>query len=207
MEQDMCESEEEEVIDSVYYIINLNVCSTVITIPNTYLEALMSPERDKWLQSMAEEVASLLANGTYDLVKPPPGIKPVGGRWIFSIKYDPNGNHIFKARWVAQGFSQRIGIDYEETFAPTAHMPSVRMLVQIAVQMGFLIHQMDVKNAYLNSYIDRPIYMVQPQGFIEDPRLICKLNKSLYGLKQSARLWNTTLNNFLKIRKLNSFTP
>ena len=185
-------------IDNVFYIQNLHVANTVISVPNNYLEALMSPEKDHWLRAMAEEVASLLANDTYKLVPPPPGIKPVGGRWIFSIKQDPSGNLIFKARWVAQGFSQKYGIDYEETFAPTAHMPSIRMVLQIAVHMGMLIHQMDVKNAYLNSDIDRPIFMVQPQGFIEDPNLICKLNKSLYGLKQSARNWNTTLNKFLK---------
>ena len=142
---------------------------------------------------MAEEIASLHANNTYSLIQPPPGIKPVGGRWIYNVKNDPSGAQVYKARWVAKGFSQKVGIDYDQTYAPTAHMPSIRMLIQIAVQHGLLVHQMDVNNAYLNSDINRDIYMVQPTGFINNSKLVCKLNKSLYGLKQSAHLLNNTL--------------
>ena len=188
---------ESEDLHDFEYINNLNIFSTVLTIPNTYLQAITSPEKDNWVRAMAEEIASLHANNTYQLVQPPPGIKPVGGRWIYNVKNDPSGAQVFKARWVAKGFSQKVGIDYDQTYAPTAHMPSIRMLIQIAVQYGLLVHQMDVNNAYLNSDINREIYMVQPTGFINNSKLVCKLNKSLYGLKQSAHLWNNTLNAFL----------
>ena len=181
-------------LDNVEYVNSLNVFSTIINIPSKYIEAIMSPDKDRWVRAMSEEVASLRQNNTYDLVKPPPGIKPVGGRWVFNVKNDPSGNRTFKARWVAQNYAQRMGIDYDQTYAPTPHMPSLRMLANISAQLNLIVHQMDVNNAYLNSEIDRPnVYMVQPLGFVDNPKLVCRLNKSLYGLKQSARLWNTTL--------------
>ena len=116
------------------------------------------------------------------------------------MKVDPLGNERFKARYVAQGYSQQPGSDYTETFAPTPKMSSVRMLMQIAAQFDFMVHHMDVKTAYLNAPIDAEIYLSQPQGYVEydkDLKLVCKLRKSLYGLKQSGRNWHLLLHNFL----------
>ena len=108
----------------------------------------------------------------------------------------------FKARYVAKGYSQIPEIDYQETFALTARISSIRTLLQRVVQNDMIIHQMDVKTAYLNAPIDCELYMEQPEGFEEHgengEKLICKLNKSLYGLKQSGRNWNNLLHEYLQ---------
>ena len=184
--------------DDFEYVSTLNVSGTIINVPNNYKEAINSPEKDHWIKAMAEQIASLLANDTYELVELPPGVKPVGGRWTYRIKQDPDMTIEYKARWVAQGFSQKFGLDYDETFAPTARVTSVRLISDITVQRNHFIEQFDVNNAYLHSEIDRPNYMIQPYGFIKNPKLVCKLKKSIYGLKQSARLWNSTIDKFMK---------
>ena len=185
-------------VDDYEYVSTLNICCNILSVPNTYRDAIMSPEKNKWVRAMAEQIAALEANNTYELVEPPPGIKPVGGRWTYRIKLDPNETLEYKARWVARGFSQKFGLDFDETFAPTARVTSVRIFCQICISMKLIMEQLDVNNAYLHSNIDRPVYMIQPTGFIKNPNLVCKLNKSLYGLKQSARLWNSTIDKFLK---------
>ncbi|CAL4153968.1 unnamed protein product, partial [Meganyctiphanes norvegica] len=183
---------------NIYHsVFSLNACSQVIKIPKSYKEAIVSPQHHQWSKAMRTEIESLKANHTYDLVSPPPGCRPVGGKWIFSCKSDPDHNYKFKARFVAQGYTQNKGINYTETYAPTAHITSIRCIVNIAVQNGFSLHQLDVNNAYLNSDIDYEVYMKQPEGFTKDPKLVCRLNKSIYGLKQSAFLWNATLTKFM----------
>jgi len=122
----------------------------------------------------------------------------VGGRWVYSIKGDIDGHDKHKARFVAKGYSQRAGIDYGETFSPTANLTSIRVLMQKAAQEDLILHQMDVKTAYLHAPIDRDIYMEQPEGYVkEGEKLVCKLKKSIYGLKQSGRNWNEMLHKCL----------
>ena len=106
----------------------------------------------------------------------------------------------FKARFVAQGYSQVRGVDYEVVFSPVARYTSVRSLLALANAKDLEIHQMDVKTAFLNGSLDCEIYMSQPEGFVDPdrPNHVCKLKKSIYGLKQSARCWNTTLDEYLK---------
>ncbi|CAL4187015.1 unnamed protein product, partial [Meganyctiphanes norvegica] len=178
---------------------NLNVANNIINIPNSYKEALQSPEKEHWIASMCDEIKALKLNKTYNIVKLPPGCTPIGNRWIFSVKIDPNGSYRYKSRLVAQGFSQTPGINYTDTFAPTARMTTIRIIINIAVQEGFPVHQMDVNNAYLNSNLDFDVYMRQPEGFVEQGiNYTCKLNKGLYGLKQSGFLWNDMIVNFFK---------
>jgi len=121
---------------------------------------------------------------------------------VYAVKSDVNGDERFKARFVAKGYSQVSGVDYYETFAPTARFTSIRMLMQLAVQEDLEVHQMDVKSAYLNAPIDCDIYMEQPEGFVETTengkKLVYKLRKSLYGLKQSGRNWNNMLHEYLR---------
>lgn len=158
-------------------------------IPQTYREALMSPEVSRWEQAMAEEMNSLKENETFELTTLPEGRINVGGKWVYTVKENEQGK-LFKARFVAKGYSQTEGIDYQETFAPTANIISVRALMQIAAQNDLIVHQMDVKTAYLHAPIEEEIYMDQPEGFRQtgsEQRLVYKLKKSLYGLKQSGR--------------------
>ncbi len=146
---------------------------------------------------MNEEFNSLKENNTFTLTPLPKDKNAVGGCWVYTIKEDIDGNIINKARYVAKGYSQTKGIDYHETYAPTTKMTSVRTLMQLAVQNDYIVHQMDVKTAYLNAPIDCDIYIEQPKGYEvtskNNEKLFCKLNRSLYGLKQSGRNWNCSL--------------
>ena len=179
---------------NMYKICNLN---NVPNNPNSYVEAINSPEREHWIRAMELEMTSLLTNNTFDLVKLPPATKAIGGRWVFAIKCSPSGDRKYKARFVAKGFSQRPGINFDETYAPTVRMPTLRMLYEISAQLSLIIHHCDVNNAFLNSNLDTPIFMKQPEGFVKDQTLVCRLKKSIYGLKQSGMLWNATLSNFM----------
>jgi len=149
---------------------------------------------------MKDEMMSLTENDTFTVTQLPEGRTAVGGRWVYSVKLGSDTTETFKARYVAKGYNQVQGIDYHETFAPTARITSVRVLLQIAVQHNLIVHQMDVKTAYLNAPIDCEMYVDQPEGFevssFTHEKLVCKLNKSLYGLKQSGRNWNCLLHTF-----------
>ena len=160
---------------------------------------MASPDADKWKTAMAIEMNSLNVNDTWDVVKLPDGKHTVGGKWVYTIKCGKN-NEIekFKARYVARGFSQISGIDYDDTFSPTAHITSIRVLIQLSVQYKLLLHQMDVSSAYLHAEIDHEIYIDQPPGFEKgEANNVCKLRKAIYGLKQSGRMWNNVINDFL----------
>ena len=144
---------------------------------------------------------SLLVNKTWELVELPKGKNVVGCKWVFKVKKDGDGKvDRLKARLVVQGYSQHEGVDYDEVFSPLASYSSIRSVLAIANELNYEIHQMDVKTAFLNGDLDTDIFMKQPDGFVDDthPDYVCKLNKSIYGLKQSARCWNKTIDKYLK---------
>ena len=180
---------------------NIEYCYRVAVCPQTYEEAMQSPDSEKWKNAMKDEMQSLKDNDTFTLTPLPPGRTPVGGRWVYTVKDNADFSLTYKARYVAKGYSQIKGIDYQETFSPTANLTSIRGLMQFAAQNDLILHQMDVKTAYLNAPIDCEIYMEQPEGFevpsSDGNKLVCKLNKSLYGLKQSGRNWNNLLHYYL----------
>lgn len=169
--------------------------------PQTFKEAMISPKSEIWATAMKEEMDSLRENDTFTLTTLPEGKNAVGGRWVYAVKNNSDETETYKARYVAKGYSQVAGIDYKETFSPTANMTSVRCLMQLAAQYDLELHQMDVKTAYLHAPIDCEVYMEQPEGFEvrsdTGEQLVCKLNKSLYGLKQSGRNWNKMLHDHL----------
>jgi hypothetical protein len=120
---------------------------------------------------------------------------------VFKIKQGANGEvERYKARLVARGFIQTYEVDYDETFVPVAKFTSIRCILALAALKDMKIHQMDVKTAFLNGELEEEIYMEQLQGFVHQggEHLVCKLHKSLYGLKQSPRAWNQKLEAFLK---------
>ncbi|RVW71265.1 Retrovirus-related Pol polyprotein from transposon RE1 [Vitis vinifera] len=159
-------------------------------IPNSVQEALADP---RWKAVMNEEMKSLQKNETWELVECPPGKKPVGCRWIYTVKYKADGSiERFKAKLVAKGYTQTYGIDYTETFAPVAKINIVRVLLSLAANLDWPLQQFDVKNAFLHGELSEEVYMDLPLGCMVSEKQcqkVCKLKKSLYGLKQSSRAW------------------
>ena len=160
--------------------------------PVNMTQAMNSSEADQWKAAADEEYKSLMDHETWTLAKLPAGRSLVGSKWVFKLKLNEAGNiSRFKCRLVAQGFSQKPGLDYEETFAPVAKFGTIHALLALGAQRGMHIHQMDVKTAFLNGRLKEDIYMRQPEGYVsrEEPDMVCHLKKSLYGLKQSPRCW------------------
>ena len=143
---------------------------------------------------------SLESNRTWHLVDLPPGCKAIGCKWVLRKKLKPDGSvDKYKARLVAKGFRQRKNIDFFDTFSPVTRIASIRVLISIASLNNLLIHQMDVKTAFLNGDLEEEIYMEQPEGFIVHGQesKVCKLDKSLYGLKQAPKQWHEKFDNLL----------
>src|SRR3954466_15991697 len=154
---------------------------------------MVGSNSESWLGSMRSELKSMDENQVWKLVDLPDGARPVECKWVFKKKIDADGNvTVYKARLVAKGFRQIQGVDYDETFLPVAKLKSVRIMLAIAAYYDYEIWQMDVKTAFLNGDIDEELYMMQPQGFVDpkDAKKVCKLQRSIYGLKQASRSWN-----------------
>lgn len=180
--------------------------------PNTFKQAMESPDKNNWYKACLDENNELIKQNTFDIVNTPSNIKLLGGRWVFKMKpinkitakssYITNKDNTirYKARWVVQGFGQRLGVDFLETFSTTCRTETWHMLLIIAINQGLYIWQYDVKNAFCHADIDTTIYTVLPIGLYNSPKYIgkcAKLNKALYGLKQSPRLWYNYLQNML----------
>ena len=160
-----------------------------VSIPNKVQEAM---ENLRWTKAMEEEMEALEKNHTWELVSLPHGKKPVGCRWVYTVKHNADGTiSRYKARLVAKGFTQTYGIDYDETFVPVAKMNTVRVLLALAANLNWPLHQFDVKNAFLHGELTEEVYMNLPPGYVPDApcNVVCRLKKSLYGLKQSPRAW------------------
>lgn len=148
--------------------------------------------RPEWKKAVEQEVQALENNTIWILTRLPYGKNPVGCKWIFTVKYKFDGSiDRFKARLVAKGFTQSYGINYQETFAPVAKLNIVLVLPSLAINQDWPLHQLDVKNTFLNRDLEEEVYMIIPLGLENrsNQNLVCKLKKSLYGLKQSPRTW------------------
>jgi hypothetical protein len=157
-------------------------------------------QRKLWADAMTEEYQSIIKNDVWEIVPKSKSKDVVSSKWFFKIKHVVDGSiEKYKARFVARGFSQREGIDYEETFAPVARYTSFRTIIALAAKMKWKLHQMDVKTTFLNGVIEEEVYIEQPQGFeVEDRKThVCKLKKALYGLKQALRAWYGRIDSFL----------
>jgi hypothetical protein len=168
------------------------------TEPKTLNEAKLRDDWPEWQEAVTTEYKSLLESQTWESVILPPGKNLVGSKWVFKVKENADGTiERYKARLVAQGFSQKFGIDYEDTFAPVVKYTSIRTILAIAAKRDMEIHHMDVKTAFLNSELKEDIYMRPPPGFETKDGTVFKLKKALYGLKQSSREWYKLLADFL----------
>ena len=145
--------------------------------------------------SMIKEYQSIMKNDVWDVVPRLEGNSIVTSKWIYNIKHAADGNiEKYKEIFVARGFSQKQGIDYEETFAPVSKYNYIRSVLALAVVMKWKIHQMDVKTAFLNGVVEEEVYVEQPLGFGTH---VCRLKKALYGLKHAPRTWYGKIDGFL----------
>ena len=138
-------------------------------------------------------------NGTWEIVKLPVGKRAIGSRWFMKVKFNADGSlDRYKARMVAKGYSQRPGFDFKETFAPTVRYSTIRIILAIAALEDLELRSVDISYVYLNGNLEEEIYMQQPEGFeVGGPGFVCKLKKSLYGLKQAGQVWNKKLHSVL----------
>nr|AAV44166.1 putative polyprotein [Oryza sativa Japonica Group] len=161
--------------------------------PRTIEEAYSSPDADYWKEAVRSEMDSIMSNGTWEVVECPYGCKPVGCKWVFKKKLRPDGTiEKYKVRLVAKGYTQKEGEDFFDTYSPVARLTTIRVLLALAASHGLLVHQMDVKTAFLNGELEEEIYMDQPDGYVLEGQegMMCKLLKSLYGLKQAPKQWH-----------------
>jgi hypothetical protein len=149
---------------------------------------------------MHEELENFERNQVWESVEPPPNCKLIGTKWVWKNKEGENGEVVRnKSRLVAQGYSKKEGIDYEESFAPVARLEAFRIILAFSVAKGFKLYQIDVKSVFLNGFLDEEVFVKQPPGFesVEFPHKVYRLRKALYGTKQAPRAWYGRLRGFL----------
>ncbi|CAI7848434.1 unnamed protein product, partial [Closterium sp. NIES-53] len=166
-----------------------------IPTPRSYAEAIEGPYSSQWQAAMDADMASWKSTGTYVDEVPPPGANIVSGMWIFRVKRPPGSPPVFKARYVARGFSQRQGVDYFQTFSPTPKMTTLRVLLHIAANRDYELHSFDFSTAFLQGSLHEEIWLRRPPGFTGSfpPSTQWSLRRPVYGLRQAPREWHDTL--------------
>ncbi|KAJ4729013.1 Retrovirus-related Pol polyprotein from transposon TNT 1-94 [Melia azedarach] len=169
--------------------------------PSTYKEAVTCTESTQWLAAMGDEMESLHKNQTWELTKRPRDRKIITCKWVYKKKEGETSVEgiKYKARVVARGFTQREGVDYNEIFSPVVRHTSIRVLLAIVAHQDLELEQLDVKTAFLHGELEEEIYITQPDGFQVPGKedYVCKLKKSLYGLKQSPRQWYKRFDSYM----------
>ncbi|UYV64540.1 hypothetical protein LAZ67_3001142 [Cordylochernes scorpioides] len=168
--------------------------------PLNYEDAIVGQNSKQWKLAMDDEFNSLMKNQTWTYVTLPSDRKAIACKWVYKIKQNADGsNKMFKARLVAKGYSQKPGLDYGETFSPVVKFDSIRTILSLCASLDMEMIQLDVKSAFLNGDLEEELYMEQPQGYENPdfPNHVCSLQKSIYGLKQSPRMWNKKFHEFL----------
>ncbi|CAI7830332.1 unnamed protein product, partial [Closterium sp. NIES-53] len=165
-----------------------------IPTPRSYAEAIEGPYSSQWQAAMDAEMASWKSTGTYVDEVPPPGANIVSGMWIFRVKRSPGSPTVFKARYVARGFSQRQGVDYFHTLSPTPKMTTLRVLLHIAAQCDYELHSLDFSTAFLQGSLHEEIWLRRPPGLTGSfpPGTQWSLRRPVYGLRQAPREWHDT---------------
>ena len=176
-----------------------NIMMVDVYEPSNFKQALDSENSDEWKKAMNDEMDSLIKNETWDLVDKPVHVRILSNRWVFKIKRNADFSiDRFKARLVIRGCSQHAGIDYEETYSPVVRYETIRLLLSIAVCKRMTLTQFDIKTAFLYGEVDNEVFMSQPEGFGNGSNQVCRLKKSLYGLKQASRCWNQRFTIFMQ---------
>ena len=152
------------------------------------------------MAAMQAEYDAIVKNGTWSLCDLPAGKKAIGTKWVYKLKRKPDGSvDRHKARLVAKGYAQEKGIDFEETFAPTCRMTTIRSMCALAAHHGWNVHPLDIKTSFLNCDLHEEVYVTQPRGFVQkgQENKVCRLQKALYGLKQAPRAWYEKIHAYL----------
>jgi len=184
--------------DYVVYLQEHEFNSIESTDPISFHEATSNSNHFHWMAAMEDDFASMKKNGVWDLVVLPAGCKTVGCKWVFKTKRNANGEEErYKARLDAKGYNQREGIDFKETFSPVSTKDSFRVVMALVAHLDLELHQMDVKTAFLNRDLFEDVYMDQLDGSVASGKrhMVCKLRKSIYGLKQASRQWYLKFDN------------
>ncbi|KAJ0468434.1 putative RNA-directed DNA polymerase [Helianthus annuus] len=180
-------------------ILDYEACQFALSVvePSSHQEAIKIVE---WKNAMEEEIVALEHHKTWSLTRLPAGKKAIGLKWVFKLKFHADGSiQRHKARLVAKGYSQQTGIDYEETFSPVARFETIRIVLALAAQKGWMAYQFDVKSAFLNGVLNEEVYVTHPPGFEKEGQegMVFKLHKALYGLKQAPRAWYSKIDGYL----------
>lgn len=166
--------------------------------PSTYEEAMKSDDKPEWIKAMAKEMNSFISNDVFESIKLAHAPRFIDGKWVFKRKFDADGNVVrHKARLVAKGFRQKYGIDYFEVYAPVVRYETIRILVSYAAYSGMSLRHFDVETAFLNGDLEEELFLKFPAGCGDLTDKIVKLKKSIYGLKQSGRMWNLKIASLL----------
>jgi len=190
----------------IYKILSSPLLSSLLVMrePKGFKSAAKSPE---WLAAMEEEIRALKLNQTWELVPRPPTTNVVGSKWVFRTKYHLDGSiDRLKARLVAKGYTQLYGLDFNDTFSPVVRASTVRIVLSIAVSRGWNMRQLDVKIAFMYGLLQEQVYMEQPPSYANSshPNHVCRLKKTIYGLKQTPRAWFHRFSHFLLTVGFNS---
>ena len=164
--------------------------------PKLYEEAV---KKEEWKNAMKNEIEALNINETWSITDLPLGKRSIGCKWVYKLKFNADGKiKCYKARLMAKGYTQVEGIDYHENFSPVAKITTIRLLIAVTAAKNWHLDQLDVNNAFVHGDLDEEVYMDLPQGLCtEKPNQVCRLKKSLYGLKQASRQWYSKLANCL----------
>ncbi|CAI7745738.1 unnamed protein product [Closterium sp. NIES-53] len=166
-----------------------------ISTPRSYAEAIEGPYSSQWQAAMHAEMASWMSTGTYVNKVPPPGANIVSRMWIFRVERPPGSPPVFKARYIARGFSQQQGVDFFHTFSPTPKMTTLRVLLHVAAHHGYELHSLDFSTAFLQGSLHEEIWLRRPPGFTGSfpAGTQWSLRRPVYGLRQAPREWHDTL--------------
>ncbi|CAL4126344.1 unnamed protein product, partial [Meganyctiphanes norvegica] len=148
-------------------------CYGVTSIPDNYNQAINSHEKERWQQAMDEEWQSLITHETFTYVNRPNDKTIIPSRWVYTVKNEVDGSIRYKARWVGKGFAQTWGVNYHDTYAPMSRMTTIRIMMQLTIQNGYIAHQLDISTAYLNAELDCEIYIEPPKGYCQDDSQVC----------------------------------
>ncbi|OWY98662.1 polyprotein, partial [Phytophthora megakarya] len=162
--------------------------------PTTYQQVIQSNESSEWVKAINAELKAHADNGSWTLVPRTPNARPIGCRWVFAKKRHESGRVVrYNAHLVAKGSKQKLGVDFFESYSPVANMNSIRVVLSVVVALEYVMKQLDADTTFLNSKLKERVYMDVPYGISNDMNMMCRLDKTIYGLKQAASAWHKTI--------------